>query len=181
MVIIHKEKLKSNFDGTIIDIETIGEFSNEYNDSRKYKQILPVIFGFIDRNGLSIYCAKNEGSLDKLKNEIPPLLDNLERPFYAFNCHFEMGVFFHSLNKKVLFERELNERKYERKSSAVSKLNIPQYDDPFNDRGVLCKEAWLQGQIDNAIAHNRSCLLKERDILLKRGFREPDKLIFIND
>jgi len=27
--------------------------------------------------------------------------------------------------------------------------------------------------------HNRSCLLKERDILLKRGFRKPDDLRFI--
>lgn len=181
MILIHEEKLKSNLDGTIIDIETIGEFSNEYKDSRVYKEIESVIFGFIDSSGLSIYCAKNKGSLEKLKNEIPSLLDNLKRPFYAFNCHFEMGVFFHSLNKKVLFERELNERKYERKSSAVFELEIPQYNDPFRDNGKLCKEAWLQGKIDKAIAHNRSCLLKERDILLKRGFRKPDKLIFIND
>ncbi len=181
MILIQKEKIKSKFDGTIIDIETIGEFSNKYKDSRIYKQIQSVIFGFIDNSGLSIYCAKNKESLGELEDKISPLLDNLKRPFYAFNCNFEMGVFFHSLNKEILFERELNERRYEKKATAVSKLNIPQYNDPFNDKGVLCKEAWLKGEIDKAIAHNRSCLLKERDILLKRSFRRPDHLIFCND
>ncbi len=181
MVLIHKEELESDFDGTIIDIETIGEFSNQYNDSRKYKQIQTVIFGFINNSGISIHCAKSKESLEKLTNKITQILDDLKRPFYAFNCNFEMGVLFHSLNDIILFERELNEERYESKRSAVSKLNIPQYSDPFNDNGALCMEAWLKGQIDQAIAHNRSCLLKERDILLKRGFRSPDILDFIND
>ena len=179
MVLIHQEELESEFEGTIIDIETIGEFCNEFKDSRKYKQIQTVIFGFIDSNVLTIHCAKRIESLEKLTNKIIQLLDELKRPFYAFNCNFEMGVLFHRLNKIILFERELNEERYESKKSAVFKLNIPQYDDPFNDNGALCMEAWLTGQIHQAIAHNRSCLLKERDILLKRGFRTPDLLDFI--
>jgi len=181
MVLIHQEKLESNFDGTIIDIETIGKFSNQYDDSRQYKQIQTVIFGFIDNRGLSIYCAKSIDSLKKLTNKIMQLLGDLKRPYYAFNCNFEMGVLFHNLNEVILFERELNEERYESKRYAVSKLNIPQYDDPFNDNGALCMEAWLKGQKEKAIAHNRSCLLKERDILLKRGFRTPDTLDFIDE
>ena len=181
MVLIHQEQMESNFNGTIIDIETIGEFSNQYNDSRKYKQIQTVIFGFINNSELSIHCAKSIESLEKLANKITQLLEGLKRPFYAFNCNFEMGVLFHSLKEIILFERELNEERYEAKRSAVSKLNIPQYGDPFNDNGALCMEAWLKGKIDLAIAHNRSCLLKERDILLKRGFRSPDTLDFIDE
>ena len=181
MVVLTQEKIESNFEGTIIDIETIGGFCNQYKDSRKYKKIKTVIFGFIDSNGLSIYCAKGIESLEKLTNTIAQLLNDLKRPFYAFNCNFEMGVLFHSLKEIILFERELNTEKYESKRSAVSKLNIPQYDDPFNDKGALCMQAWLNGQINKAIAHNRSCLLKERDILLKRGFRPPDILDFIDD
>ena len=77
------------------------------------------------------------------------------------------------------FQKELNQEKYESKSRAVSFLGIPQYNDPFNDNGLLCMNAWLKGQTEKAIAHNRSCLLKERDILLKRGTRKPDKLKFI--
>ena len=179
MVIITQEKIESNFEGTIIDIETIGGFCNQYNDSRKYKQIQTVIFGFIDNKGLSIHCAKRIESLEKLNDTITQLLDDLKKPFYAFNCNFEMGVLFHSLKEIILFERELNTERYESKRSAVAKLNIPQYCDPFNDKGALCMQAWLNGQLSLAMAHNRSCLLKERDILLKRGFRPPDTLDFI--
>lgn len=178
MVLIYRENIKSKFEGTIIDIETIGEFSKGFKDSRTYKLIEFTIFGFIDNSELTINYVKDKKSLEDLKNQCSLLLDKLKRPFYAFNCHFEMGVFFHSLHKKILFERELNKKMYEKKSSAVSILKIPQYKDPFNDNGLLCKEAWLKGQIDKVIAHNRSCLLKERDILLKRGFRKPDRLIF---
>ena len=69
MVLIQKEKLKSKFKGTIIDIETIGEFSNKYEDSRKYKQIHSVIFGFIDNSGLYIFCAKNKIEINQEERE----------------------------------------------------------------------------------------------------------------
>lgn len=178
MVREHNEKINSSFSGTIIDIETIGNFNN-FSDSRRYKNIVPVIFGFINNNELSILCAKRKESIELLKKKILGILEKLERPFHAFNCDFESGVFFHNLNKKIIFEKELNTEKYEAKRNAVSALKIPQYDDPFFDNGKFCMEAWLSGQIEKAIAHNRSCLLKERDILLKRGFRNPDKLKFM--
>lgn len=180
MVKIYKEKVKSNFMGTIIDIETIGDFCS-FPDSRTYKDIVPVIFGYINNKELSILCAKKKQSIKLLKNKIDEMLEKLKKPFYAFNCDFERGVFYHTLNKIVPFENELNTKKYEAKRDAVSKLKIPQYDDPFFDNGKLCMEAWLSGQIEKAIAHNRSCLLKERDILLKRGFRKSDKLKYIED
>lgn len=106
-------------------------------------------------------------------------MGSLDRPFYAFNSNFERGTFFHSLNKEVPFERELNKERFEPKWRAIAELKIPQYDDPFNDDGKLCSEAWRRGQIEALIAHNRACLLKERDILLKRGFRTPDPLRLI--
>jgi hypothetical protein len=39
--------------------------------------------------------------------------------------------------------------------------------------------AWHKGEFDAAIAHNRACLLKERDILIKRSCIKPDELKFI--
>ena len=65
------------------------------------------------------------------------------------------------------------------KAVARSYLGISNYDDPFYDNGYLCKIAWENGEFDRAMAHNRACLLKERDILIKRGFRKPDELKFI--
>lgn len=181
MVEIYKEKIKSNFEGTIIDIETIGDFRRDYDDSRQYKEIIPVIFGFINRNVLNIYCAKNQHAIEKLKKKIELVLTDLKRPFYAFNSDFERGSLFHHLGFLAEFYGELNKEKFEGKWYAVQSLKILNYDDPFNDNGKLCMEAWLKGEIDKAIAHNRSCLLKERDILLKRGFRKPDELKFVND
>jgi len=180
MVKTHFEKIKSDFEGTIIDIETIGEFTRGSKDSLEYKEIIPVIFGFINKEGLNLHYAENEDGIAELKNGIKKMLQDLERPFYAFNTDFERGVFFHQLGEPVLFEGELNKEKYERKRDTVRLLRIPQYDDPFNDNGLACKEAWLAGDIENPIRHNRSCLLKERDILLKRGFRKPDELRLIS-
>jgi len=179
MIEIYTEDIKSDFEGTIIDIETIGEFSRE-PDSRRYKQIIPVVFGFITKDGIKIFCAKTENSIETLKQNIREILPQLEKPFYAFNTEFERGVLFHALGLDVKFDCELTKEKYESKSTAIKLLKISNYDDPFNDNGILCMDAWLKGFIKSSIAHNRSCLLKEKDILLKRGFREPEKLELVN-
>jgi len=178
MVVLHKENLKSDFEGTIIDLETIGTFDDYYNDSRRYKKIIPIIFGFINSKGINIFCAKNQNSIQTLRDQILGIIDKLNKPFYAFNSNFERGVLFNHLSKQIEFEKELNKEIFEKKEYAVQALRIPNYDDPFWGDGRSCMGAWLRGEIDKAIMHNRSCLLKERDILLKRGFRNPDELKF---
>ena len=178
MIIEHREETTSDFEGTIIDIETIGEFLNQYPDSRRYKDIQLVIFGFINRQALQIFCAKGMEAINELREKTEEIINSLERPFYAFNTDFERGVLFYELGKEIDFERELQQGR-ESKASARSYLGIPNYDDPFYDKGILCMLAWEDGEFDKAIAHNRACLLKERDILLQRGFREPDELVFV--
>jgi hypothetical protein len=175
----YKEDMTSDFEGTIIDTETIGEFLNQYPDSRQYKDIQLVIFGFINRHGLHISCAKGIEAISELKEKIEDIIGGLEKPFYAFNSQFERGVLFYELGREIDFDRELQKEKYESKARAVRDLDIPNYDDPFHDRGLWCMNAWHNGEFDKAIAHNRACLLKERDILIKRGFRKPDELKFI--
>ncbi|MGA2319089.1 MAG: hypothetical protein ABSG71_22330 [Thermodesulfobacteriota bacterium] len=179
MVKIYDEGIKSDFEGTIIDLETIGYFDDRYEDSRRYRDIIPVIFGYIHRDGIRILCAKDRDSISELGTEIIKVLDSIEKPFYAFNTHFERGVLFTHLGEKVAFEGELNWEKFESKRRVIQFLGISNYGDPFNDNGLLCSQSWLKGKIDHAISHNRSCLLKERDILFKRGFRKPDKLRLI--
>ena len=178
MIIEHKEDISSNFEGTVIDLETIGEFDNRYNDSRRYTNIKLVIFGFINRHGLRILCAKGMEAFDELKEKNEGIIAKLERPYYAFNSEFERGVLFYELDKEIDFDGELQETR-ESKAKVVRDLNIPNYDDPFYDKGLWCMNAWLNGEFNQAIAHNRACLLKERDILIKRGFRKPDKLKFV--
>lgn len=171
----YQEELISDFEGTIIDLETIGEFDNRFDDSRRYINIKPVIFGYINKEVLKIICAENKSSLELEKQEVRRLLPELEKPFFAFNSIFEKGVLFHFLGTAVEFG-ELNKERYENKENVIKLLGVSQYSDPFNGSGKLCMQTWLRGDLKRAMAHNRACLLKERDILLKRGFREPDEL-----
>ncbi len=175
MLIEHKEEIHSSFEGTVIDIETIGDFLNQYSDSRHYKDIRLVIFGFINKNILNIFCAQSKLAIDELRVRAGKIIDSLEKPFYAYNTEFERCVLFYALGKEVDFARELQEG-HESKKYACSCLGIFNYDDPFFDNGYLCLQAWENGDYERAIAHNRACLLKEKDILLKRGFRKPDRL-----
>jgi len=184
-MITHAEEIQNPrpFNGTIIDIETIGNFDKAFNDSRRCAKLIPVCFGVITAKRLEINCIQSLEQLDELKRKIIySLYHDLEKPFTAFNSIFEQSVFFHTFSNltnditiKKGFQRELNLNQYEAKKDAVRKLLIPNYDDPFYN-GSECKDAWELNDFKNIVAHNRACLLKERDILLKRGYRMPDKI-----
>jgi hypothetical protein len=177
MLQIHSEKNTFPFNGTIIDIESIGDFCHGYCDSREYKDIIPTVFGYINDSELNILCANGHSALEELREEIITIMPTLRKPLFAFQCDFERGVLFHSCGIKIEFHGELNTEKFEAKRNAIRLLRISNYDDPFYDSGYECMKAWLRGDYENAIKHNRSCLLKERDILLKRKHRKPDELV----
>ncbi len=176
MIKLHNEKVSSCFKGTIIDIESFGDFCRGFGDSREYKDHVPTIFGYINCEELNVLCALGQESLEELRLEIINILPSLERPLFAFNCHFEQGVLNHYCSVKVEFDGELTKERYEPKRRVVKEMGISNYDDPFFDDGSKCKYSWLNGDYESSIKHNRSCLLKERDILLKRGARKPDEL-----
>ena len=95
LIIEQSEDISSSFEGTIIDIETIGEFNNQYYDSRRYKDIQLVIFGFINRHALHMFCANGTEAISELKEKAKDIIGGLERPFYAFNTEFERSVLFY--------------------------------------------------------------------------------------
>ena len=174
-----REEIVSDFKGTIIDIETIGEFNGRYRntgDWREYEGIQQVIFGLVTSEYLQIFWVKKKEEIGELNDRISSIIDTLEKPFYAFNTSFEKCVLTCQLGRPIAFECELQAEKFESKYSAVRELRIPAHGDPFNDKGLLCMYAWQAGEFDKAIAHNRACLMKERDILLRRGYRKPDGL-----
>ncbi len=176
----HVEETGIDFSGTIIDIETIGEFNQQYKyDSRNYMNIKQVILGYVTKKKLHIYCSTSLQEIEELKLRTPEIFKELEKPYYAFNCNFESGVLFHHAGMRVDFDGELQGVPFERKKDAILQLRISNYDDPFFDLGFMCIKAWNTQDFKKAMAHNRACLLKERDILVKRGFREPDKVKFI--
>lgn len=177
---VHEEAIKFEIEGTIIDTETTGPFHGGFKDSRQFARIKLWTFGFLNSDGLKIVCAKKKKSLPKLVGEVRKILSKLEKPFYAFNAPFEMGVLFHNLDQEVIFESELNAMKMEKKENVVEAFGVPQYGDPFKGDGKECMEALLDGRINEAVAHNRACLLKERDILMRRGFRKVGSFEFVS-
>jgi hypothetical protein len=177
MIKEHREKIDINFEGTIVDIETIGDFNKIYRyDSRQYQNIQQVILGYINKEQLQIYCATDEAGIDDLKKMTPDIIKTMARPYYAFNCSFERGVWFNHIGVEVDFDGELQGERFESKKNAVRLLKISNYDDPFYDIGLECMKAWSKGDFERAIAHNRACLLKERDILIKRGHCTADQV-----
>jgi len=140
---IYSEKIKSKFKGTIIDLETVGDFCNIYcdEDSRRYKDLILTIFGYITQNELNILCAEGIEFLEELKTKSAQIVPTLQRPLFAFNCSFERGVLFHSCGAGVEFDGELNIKMFEKKKHVVSLLRIPNYDDPFFDDGFGCVKA----------------------------------------
>jgi len=180
MIQEYTEETKSDFEGTILDIETIGEFDQSCQwDSRHYRKFKQTILGYIDKNRLHIYCARNMEGIEKLRLLTPELLAGMKRPFYAFNCSFESGVWFNLMGIRIKFDGELQGESFESKKNAILKLRISNYNDPFWDNGQMCIKAWNNRDFEKTIAHNRACLLKEREILLKRGYCEPAKVQFI--
>jgi hypothetical protein len=180
MILEHIEETGVDFAGTIIDIESIGEFNQQFRyDSRNYKDIKQVVLGYITKTRLHIYCATTPEEIEELRLKTPSIVQGMERPFYAFNCNFESGVLFHHAGLQIDFEGELQGEPFERKKDAIMQLRIPNYEDPFHDLGQLCIKAWRDKEYKKVIAHNRACLLKERDILIKRGHCQPDKVRFV--
>ena len=177
MLKFFEERVSSDIQGTIIDIETIGEFDESYpDDSRRYRNIIPVIFGYLTNSRLKICFVENRGGIPAFKEFLIYHIHKLERPLYAFNCRFEVGVLYNFCNLEINIERELNSQRGEAKWYVINNLGLDQYDDPFNGSGLACKNACLRGKTDDCIRHNRSCLLTERDVLQRRGYREPDEV-----
>ncbi len=176
-----------SYTGTVIDIETKGEFCDKYKgDSREYKDLRIVIFGYINKKSIHIYCAQDNEDIPIVEEKTKQLLETLDkgRPLYAYNCQNEMSVFFHRLNLKILFDKELQfqSRPYKSKEAALRDLGIfNNYGDPFQNEqkpGKACGIAWMNGHYDTAIKHNRACLLKEQTLLLEGHVVTPMPLDF---
>ncbi|MHA1784148.1 MAG: hypothetical protein ACTSX4_05130 [Candidatus Helarchaeota archaeon] len=164
---VHEETTKILVNGTIIDFETIGEFDKRFSDHRQYAYILPVIFGTLEENKMKIFYVENEDEISELLEQIKSSLNELKEPFWAFNRRFEQGIIINQLGLNIEMQ-ELQARRYESKKSVVKELNIPNFGDPFHDNGYLAMQAWLAGDVEECVKHNRACLLKEALICVQR-------------
>lgn len=169
-MIENKESTKAGVKGTIIDIETIGEFDRKYPsyDLMHYSDLKPTIFGFLTENSLIQYCAEGPDEIPQLIQIIGNTIPKLSEPYYALNCYFERGILFHGCNLEPEFidvRGEIRGRKWDIREN----LGISTYNDPFNGVGYTCLLEWEKENYSQCLAHNRACLLIERDILKKVG------------
>ena len=166
-------------EGTIIDLETTGPIRHEFRNTRRYEKVKPYLFGYLNGNTIVQKYVEKPDHIPQLVQWIKKtiLTDLFQKPLYAFFTEFESGVIYCATGVKVNFDRELKIGSGG-KESIVKKLGIDAYDDPFPGAGVKCIEEFKRGNIENCLKHNQACLLKERDILFKRGFVDPNKIEF---
>lgn len=167
-------------EGTIIDFETVGVLQDWYKDTRRYEKVRPYLLGFLNGNRIvQKYVEKSERIhllADFMKNL--GVSDLFASPNFAFNTEFETGVFYCAAGRRFLFDGELQRVKYEKKEAVVSSFGLKTYDDPFNGSGYECLKAFEGGNVDDCLKHNQACLLKERDILHRRGFFPTPDVLF---
>ncbi|MHA1930840.1 MAG: hypothetical protein ACTSV2_19890 [Candidatus Thorarchaeota archaeon] len=177
---MHREQVETTFEGTIIDIETVGEFRRVGGFSPlgqdylgRYKDMKITTVGFLSENELSVFFVKDAESLDNFRKKAISILKTRTAPTYAFNKSFEEGCYFWNSGQEILhIDNELQRFTGEKKENVVIKLGINKYDDPFHGEGRKCVSAFFQGNIDDIVKHNRACLLKENQILAKRGAKK---------
>jgi len=166
MVREHREHSSMRIKGTIIDLESTGEFDRTYSpwDPRQYANLSPTIFGYMTGENLVQHCAEGEEQIHEIVDTMKDALPMLEQPFYALNCNFERCVITNTCGQEHPFQ-DVRENKYGGSKWAIrERLGIPTYDDPFHGDGLRCMHEWQRGNYDDCLRHNRACLLIERDI-----------------
>ena len=166
MVREHREHSSMRIKGTIIDLESTGEFDRAYPpwDPRQYANISPTIFGYITGKALVQHCAEGEKQIHEIIEIMKEVLPGLEQPFYALNCNFEKSVITNTCGQTHPFQDVRENKYYGSKWAIREQLSIPTYDDPFHGDGLRCMHEWHRGNYDDCLRHNRACLLIERDI-----------------
>jgi len=165
-------------EGTIIDLETIGPLHDSIKGTKRYREVKPYLFGYLTGNRIVQKYVEKSDHISALLEFIKETnFADFQKPLYAFFVEFETGVIYCSTGKRLLFDRELKKGKGS-KEELVKKFGISNYDDPFPGQGIRLIQEFENGNIEGPLRHNKACLLKERDILYRRGFADPPRIDF---
>ena len=175
---VYREEVSTDFEGTIVDIETIGDFiqvgtrfpPQEQDYLGKYRDMKITTVGVLSENELAIFIAKNIECVIEFQKSAIKLMSEVSSPTYAFNKSFEEGCYFWNSGFNIIrIDNELQTFAGEKKEDVVEEYGISKYNDPFHGDGGKYVAAFFEGNIDDIIKHNRACLLKEHQILKERG------------
>jgi len=166
------------FEGAVIDLETDERnFSDELQGADRYKNHCAVCCGILDKNKVEIIAKTCNASNELFVQAVDEKVRGTNHPYYAFNVGCDMALLTKLLGREIQFDREL-QNEYESKREVVQNLRIPNFDDPFNGLGYLAAKEWTKhletretDRVKRVIAHNLACVLKEYNILIRRGYR----------
>ena len=168
----------TTFKGAVIDLETDERnFLDECHGADRYKNHCAVCCGILDKNTVEIIAKTCNASDELFVQAVDEKLRRTNHPYYAFNVGCDMALLTKLLGREIRFDREL-QNEYESKRYVVQNLRIPNFDDPFNGWGYLAAKEWTKHLetretdcVKRIIAHNLACVLKEYNILMRRGYR----------
>jgi len=166
-MIKHTQDTLMKIKGTIVDLETTGniDFSKPARSFSRYSALKPTILGYISDGMLVQYCAEGVNEIPALIKIMDETIPQLDKPYFALHTNFERFI---CQGSECYIPDPLVDVRGNRSGSKWSiraQLGISTYDDPFNGKGVRCKEEWNLGNFDACLVHNRACLQIERDIL----------------
>jgi len=170
------------FVGAVIDLETDGQpFSDNCHGAGRCKLQSAVSCAILNESRVEVIAKTWESPDWVFTKEVEKGLAQTKHPYYAFNAGFDMAILSKLLGKEVAFDRELQQFDRQRKGSCRQSLGIPNFDDPFHDRGYLASEEWKKHLktrekecVKKIMAHNLPCFLKEYCILVRGGYRVID-------
>ena len=185
-VLIKYDVNHKGFIGAVIDLETDGQpFSDNCHGAGRCKLQSAVSCAILNEDRVEVIAKTWESPDRAFTKEVEKCLAQTKHPYYAFNSGFDMAILNKILGKKVPFDRELQQFTCQSKGCYRQNLGIPNFDDPFHDKGRLAGLEWKKHLktrerecVKKIMAHNLTCVLKEYCILVRGGYREIDPSSF---
>jgi hypothetical protein len=171
-----------DFEGAIIDLESDGApFIDYLEGAYQYSKHSATSFGILDEDSVEVIAKTCRGTQLQFVNEIEQALEKRDRPYFAFNTEFDMAILSKLLEREIIFDGDIMVERV-KKEIQVRNFGISNFDDPFNGNGGLAGFSWKRHletkeikHVQDIMAHNRACVLKEYSLLLHVGFRPIEK------
>lgn len=181
-ILAKNEVAHKGFIGAVIDLETDGQpFSDEFCGAGRCKLQSAVSCAILNEDHIEVIAKIWETPDGVFVKEVEKSLAKTKHPYYAFNAGFDVAILSKLLCNQVLFDRELQQRAFQSKGRYRQNLGVPNFDDPFQDKGELAGLEWKKHlktkereSVKKIMAHNLACVLKEYCILVRGGYRVID-------
>jgi hypothetical protein len=153
------------FVGAVIDLETDGQpFSDEFYGAGRCKLQCAVSCAILKEDCVEVIAKTCETPDWVFAKEVEKSVAKTKHPYYAFNSGFDVAILSKLLGKEVLFDRELQQVRFQSKGRCRQDLGIPNFDDPFHDNGKLAGLEWKKHLktrdkecVKKIMAHNLTC------------------------